>query len=198
MPKPAKADPGLPPRPDARPRTDAARVWDPFVRLFHWSLAASFAAAWLSADAAEALHMWAGYAAVGLIATRVVWGIVGTRHARFADFVHHPRTVLAYLRDILRSTEARHIGHNPAGGAMVIALMAGVGALGLTGWMMYTDTWYGDDRLAELHGLIANGVLLLVLLHLAGVALASVRHRENLVRAMVTGTKRPPGRGDIG
>lgn len=198
MPKPVKADRGPAPRPGARPRTEAARVWDPFVRLFHWSLAASFAAAWLSADLSEALHMWAGYAAVGLIATRIVWGVVGTRHARFADFVRHPRVVFAYLRDILRGTEARHIGHNPAGGAMVIALMAGVGALGLTGWMMYTDAWYGDDRISALHGLIADGVLLLVLLHLAGVALASVRHRENLVRAMVTGTKRAPEKGDIG
>ncbi|MBS0563517.1 MAG: cytochrome b/b6 domain-containing protein [Proteobacteria bacterium] len=198
MQKPAKADPGPATRPDARAPTGTARVWDPLVRLFHWSLVASFATAWLSANRTEALHMWAGYAALGLIASRVVWGVVGTRHARFADFVRHPRIVIAYLRDIVRGTEARHIGHNPAGGAMVIALMAGVAALGLTGWMMYTDAWYGDDRLAALHGFIADGVLILILLHLAGVALASLRHSENLVRAMVTGAKRPPGRNDIG
>jgi len=198
MPKPVRADPGAAPHPGVRPLTEAARVWDPVVRLFHWSLVASFATAWFSANRNEALHMWAGYAAAGLIATRIVWGVVGTRHARFAGFVRHPRTVLAYLRDILRGTEARHIGHNPAGGAMVVALMLGVAALGVTGWMMYTDAWYGDDALAAVHGLIADGMVLLILLHLAGVALASLRHRENLVRAMVTGTKRPPEKGDIG
>jgi cytochrome b len=196
MPKPVRADPAA--RPDARGASDAARVWDPVVRLFHWSLVASFATAWFSANQVEALHMWAGYVATGLIATRIIWGVAGTGHARFADFVRHPRAIIAYLRDILRGTEARHIGHNPAGGAMVIALMTGVAALGVTGWMMYTDAWYGDDALAEVHGLIAKGVLVLVLLHLAGVALASLRHRENLVRAMVTGTKRPPEEGDIG
>lgn len=190
MPKPAKADPGRVAPPDARGQMVMARVWDPFVRLFHWSLVASFAIAWFSANRVEDLHVWAGYAAAGLIGLRLVWGFVGTRHARFADFVRHPAKVLAYVRDILRGTEARHLGHNPAGGAMVIALMAGVAALGTTGWMMFTDTYYGVDWVAELHGLIADGVLVLVVLHLAGVALASVRHRENLVRAMVTGRKR--------
>ena len=173
------------------------RVWDPAVRLFHWSLVAGFATAWFSANRAEDLHVWAGYAAGGLILLRLIWGIVGSRYARFTSFVKGPYRTLAYLGAVLKGKEARYIGHNPAGGAMVLALMAGVLALGVTGWMQFTDTWYGEDWVTELHGLIADGMVVLILLHLCGVALASLRHRENLVRAMVTGTKRAPEVHDI-
>lgn len=174
-----------------------ARVWDPVVRLFHWSLVASFATAWFSANRSGDLHLWAGYAAGGLIALRLIWGMIGTRYARFASFARGPGRVLAYLRAILNGTEARHIGHNPAGGAMVLALMAGVAGLVVTGWMQGTDAYYGVDWVTHLHGLLANGVVALIVLHLAGVALASWRHRENLVRAMVTGRKRAPQGHDI-
>jgi cytochrome b len=188
MPKLAKAEPAPL---SAHPGPAGVRVWDPVVRLFHWSLVASFAAAWFSANRAEDLHVWTGYAAGGLILLRLVWGLVGTRYARFSSFVTGPGRVLAYAMAILKGTEARHIGHNPAGGAMVLALMAGVCGLAVTGWMQFTDTWYGEDWVTNLHSLIAHGLVVLILLHLAGVALASVRHRENLVRAMVTGRKRP-------
>lgn len=183
--------------PDARLAPKMARVWDPVVRLFHWSLVASFATAWFSANRVEDLHIWAGYAAGGLIALRLVWGVIGSRHARFSSFVRGPGQVLAYLRAILAGAEARHVGHNPAGGAMVLALMAGVAGLALTGWMQGTDTYYGVDWVSNLHGLIADGVVVLIVLHLGGVALASMRHRENLVRAMITGQKRAPERHDI-
>lgn len=173
------------------------RVWDPLVRLFHWSLVASFAAAWLSANRFEDFHTQIGYAAGGLILFRLVWGLIGSRHARFRDFVTSPAAVLRYLRDILTGTEARYVGHNPAGGAMVLVMFLALGALIVTGWMMFTDTYYGDDRIAELHGMIAQGVLVLVGLHLAGVWLASRRHKENLVRAMITGKKREAEAEDI-
>ena len=193
MPKLAKAESaGLN---DAHPA--GVCVWDPVVRLFHWSLVAGFATAWFSANRSEALHVWTGYAAGGLILLRLVWGVAGTRYARFSNFVTGPRRVLAYAKAILAGTEARYIGHNPAGGAMVLALMAGVIALAFTGWMQFTDTWYGEEWVANLHSLIAHGLLILILLHLAGVALASVRHRENLVRAMVTGRKRSAQGHDI-
>ena len=195
MPKPVKADPRFPPLTAAHPMV---RVWDPLVRLFHWTLVASFALAWFTANRAEAVHIWAGYGAATLIGLRLIWGLVGTRYARFSSFVTGPGRVLAYLRAILTGGEARHIGHNPAGGAMVLALMTGVAGLGLTGWMMFTDTWYGVDWVAELHGLIANLMVLLILLHLGGVALASFKHNENLVKAMITGQKRTPSREDIG
>ena len=166
------------------------RVWDPLIRLFHWSLAASFAVAWLSARASDDLHMLAGYTAGGLVLLRVVWGVIGTPYARFTGFVRSPRTVMAYIRAILRGTEARHVGHNPAGGAMILALLAGIVATATTGWLLTTDAFWGDERMQHLHRWSAYGVLLLVAGHLAGVALASFRHRENLVAAMIVGRKR--------
>ncbi|MEO8244108.1 MAG: cytochrome b/b6 domain-containing protein [bacterium] len=173
------------------------RVWDPLVRLFHWTLVASFTLAWFSANRAEDLHIWAGYAAAGLIGLRILWGLIGTRYARFSSFVTGPRRVMAYLAAIAQGNEARHIGHNPAGGAMVLTLMAGVLGLGLTGWMMFTDAWYGEDWVVNLHSLLAHALVGLIVLHLAGVALASVKHHENLLKAMVTGDKRSPAPDDI-
>ncbi|MBI1171282.1 cytochrome B [bacterium] len=196
MPKLVRADLPLPAAPDAR-SPKLTRVWDPLVRLFHWSLVAGFFTAWFSANEAEDLHAWVGYAASGLILLRLIWGFAGTRYARFSSFVRGPRTVMGYVRSILTGQEARYIGHNPAGGAMVLALMSGVLGLGVTGWMQYTDTFYGVDWVSSLHGLIADAMILLILGHLGGVALASVRHRENLVRAMITGRKRAPQGHDI-
>ena len=174
-----------------------ARVWDPVVRLFHWSLVACFVLAYLTRHDSETIHHLAGYAAGGLVTLRIVWGLLGTRYARFSQFVRHPATVLSYLRDIATGREARHIGHNPAGGAMVLALIAAMLATATSGWMMTTDRWWGVEWVGTLHAYSAHVLVLLVLLHLAGVALASLRHRENLVRAMVTGRKRPPEKGDV-
>jgi cytochrome b len=139
MPKLARTDPA--PVNGAYPL--GVRVWDPVVRLFHWSLVAGFATAWFSANRAENLHVWTGYAAGGLILLRLVWGLVGTRYARFSSFVTGPRRTLAYAASILNGTEARHIGHNPAGGAMVVVLMAGV-----VGLAVCRDPWRNVDSLA--------------------------------------------------
>jgi cytochrome b len=177
-------------KPEGPDGADRVRVWDAFVRLFHWSLVVCFATAWLSANASDDLHMLAGYAAGGLVLMRLVWGVIGTRHARFSSFVRSPGTVLAYLRAIAQGTEARHLGHNPAGGAMILALLAGIIATALTGWLLTTDTFWGVTWMQHLHHWSADAVLLLVAGHLAGVALASLRHRENLVGAMIVGQKR--------
>lgn len=198
MPKPAKVTERRLPMLAPRPGLAVARVWDPLVRLFHWSLVASFGVAWLTHEGELGwVHEWAGYAAAALVGIRLLWGVVGTRYARFSQFVRHPATVLAYLRDIATGREARHIGHNPAGGAMVLALLAGMAATAFTGWMMTTDTYYGSDWVQTLHSLCAHGLLLLVFVHLGGVVLASRRHDENLVAAMVTGLKRSAGPRDV-
>lgn len=173
------------------------RVWDPVVRLFHWSLVASFAIAWFTSEDVAALHHWAGYAAAALITLRLVWGLIGSRYARFAQFLRGPRATMDYLRDIAAGREQRHLGHNPAGAAMIVTLMAVMALTAVTGWMETTNRWFGVDWVQELHSLAAHGLLLLVLVHLGGVALASLRHRENLVRAMIRGAKRAPGPGDI-
>jgi cytochrome b len=173
------------------------RVWDPFVRAFHWTLAASFAVAWASAENAERLHEAAGYVAGGLVALRIVWGFVGPRYARFRQFVRSPRTVIAYLQAIKSGSERRYIGHNPAGGAMILVLLAAMAATAASGWLLTTDAFWGSEAMQRVHSLLARGVLVLVAAHLGGVAVASLRHRENLVRAMVLGVKRPAGPGDV-
>lgn len=180
-------------------------MWDPLVRIFHWSLVASFTVAYLSGEGEMLdLHAWSGYIVGGLILFRLLWGFVGPRHARFADFVFTPATVLAYGRDLLRGQAQRHLGHNPLGGTMVIALLVMLALATLTGMALYgaaeaagplaglmrgTNQAFGE-ALEEVHEFFSNVALLLVALHIAGVLVSSLLHRENLVRAMVTGRKR--------
>ena len=195
--KPARTDLAASVNSDARQPRPLTRVWDPFVRLFHWSLVLSFGVAWFSSHSSEAIHHWAGYAAGALILMRLLWGMVGTRYALFAQFVRRPATVVRYLSDVVSGKEARYLGHNPAGGAMVMALLAAMTTTAVSGWMMTTDAYFGVTWVESAHALAAHGLLVLVLLHVCGVMLASVRHRENLVGAMVTGRKREAETGDV-
>lgn len=178
---------------------DAAtvRIWSLPVRVFHWSLAASIALAWLAAEETRRLHELAGYAAVALVAWRLVAGLAGSRYTRFAQFVRSPRTVRRYLAESLRHSEPRYLGHNPAGGAMVLALLATIAAIALTGWMQTTDAYWGVRWVERVHEMLGNLIVALVALHVAGVLAASLRHRENLVLAMLTGRKRRPETGDV-
>ena len=179
------------------PETLVTRVWDPLVRLFHWSLALSFTVAWLSANSWENVHIWAGFAAGGLIVLRLVWGVIGSPYARFTQFIRSPEAIIEYLKAIATGNEVRYVGHNPAGGAMIVALILGMGATAFTGWLLTTDAFWGVRWAQHLHNLSADGLLLLIVLHLAGVALASYRHRENLIRGMISGAKRAAQPGDV-
>ena len=167
------------------------------MRTLHWSLALCFAVAWLSGEGPETLHNLAGYAAGALVLGRVAWGFLGSGYARFSQFVRSPAAVVAYLKSIAAGSERRFIGHNPAGGAMIVVLMAALAATVATGWLLTTDAFWGSTGAQRAHSIVAHGVLLLVAVHLVGVALASVRHRENLVRAMVVGVKRGADPGDV-
>ena len=169
------------------------KVWDPFVRIFHWLLVSFFVIAWITADEWDRIHEFAGYAIAVLVALRFVWGLVGTRHARFLDFVYRPSAVIGYVKDSLLQRAKRYLGHNPAGGAMVLALLLSLTIAAGTGVMTTLDAFWGLEWAEELHEGSANLMLGLVILHLAGVSLASFQHRENLVRSMVTGLKRRDG-----
>ncbi|MGB5559832.1 MAG: cytochrome b/b6 domain-containing protein [Paracoccaceae bacterium] len=164
------------------------RVWDVAVRLFHWSLVAMVASAYVF-DAPRSLHRSLGYVVIGLIAFRILWGFFGTRHARFSDFVPTPGKLLRYLADIWRSRERRYLGHNPAGGAMVIALLTALASVGATGYMMGMDAYFGAQWVEDAHKTLVNFLVLLVALHVGGVVFSSLRHRENLVLSMMTGEK---------
>lgn len=207
------------------------RVWDLFVRTFHWSLVVAFFIAYTTEDELLTPHVWAGYAVGGLLILRILWGFVGPKHARFSDFLYAPATVVAYLRDLIGFRAKRYLGHSPAGGAMVFALMIGLAATVWSGLEFYADAegkgplasasglvapaavspsagarlylassdekerddereTGGDSAWEDLHEALAHLTFLLVLAHLSGVALASFVHRENLVRAMISGRKR--------
>lgn len=188
----------------------SVRVWDPFVRLFHWTLVVAFAIAYLTEDDPFWLHVTAGFIVAGLVAARIVWGFVGPQHARFSDFIYGPSTIVGYLKGMATGTSKRYLGHSPAGGAMVVALLLALaGTTGTGAYMYFTgDVEEADehrasgsaegerhkgeeDALEEVHEFFANLTLFLVILHLGGVATASFAHRENLLRSMVTGLKRP-------
>ena len=200
--------------PDAQSQS-MIRVWDPIVRIGHWVLVAAFATAFLTEGEPEWLHTAAGYAIAVTVTLRLIWGFVGHEHARFSGFVTGPAAVLGYLRGLLTGQAIRHIGHSPAGGAMTVALLimlavtavSGMGTLAveegrgpLAGIVtMATDhegaVFHDDDAheageaWEDIHEIAANLSLVLVFLHVGGVAIASYAHRENLVRAMVTGRK---------
>ncbi|MEP7183232.1 MAG: cytochrome b/b6 domain-containing protein [Betaproteobacteria bacterium] len=167
----------------------AVRVWDLATRLGHWLLAVSFAVAWLTAEreAWRHVHVKAGYAMLAVIAFRVVWGFAGTRHARFAAFVFPLRAVADYAVGLLRRRPPHYTGHNPLGSWSIFALLAlGVAAC-VTGVMDYEE--WGGRWVGDAHEALSIAMLWVVGLHLAGVAVSSVAHRENLVAAMVTGQK---------
>ena len=173
------------------------KVWDPLVRLFHWSLVVSFAVAWLTAEAWDDLHEWAGYAAAALIGFRLLWGLAGPRYARFTQFIRSPHAALDYIRASIRGDEPRYVGHNPAGAIMIVGLIVAMMGTALTGWMYTLDAFWGVEWVEEMHELLANLMLIMVVVHVAGVILASLRHKENLVRAMINGRKRAPTTSDI-
>jgi len=176
-------------------------VWDPFVRVFHWTLVVGFTIAYLTEDDLLQVHVWAGYVVGILVVARVLWGFVGPTHARFSDFIYAPAATLAYVRDLLRMRSERHLGHSPGGGYMVVALLVFIAATVITGLIVYGGdqqagplagivTKETGEQMEEVHEVIANITLALILAHIAAVILASFAHRENLVRAMVTGYKR--------
>jgi cytochrome b len=172
-------------------------VWDAPVRVFHWLMVLSFAGAWLTAESErwQVVHVTLGSTMAGLIAFRVLWGLIGTRYARFASFVRGPRAVAGYLRSLLRGRPEHHVGHNPAGALAIVALLLLAGLVTFTGWSTYND--FGPRWLWKLHEGAASFMLALVGVHVAAVALASWLHRENLVGSMISGRKTVPPREGI-
>ena len=212
--------------PETSSAPDSVKVWDPLVRIFHWSLVAAFTIAYFTGDEESQVHVYAGYAVIGLVLFRVVWGLIGTRHARFWDFVYRPSAIIQYAREFFAGQPKRFLGHNPLGGAMILLLLGSLLTTGVTGYLMLGNdgpdaraataapavarpaggiiaSAYADDDddegrgehgehegpLGEIHEFFANFTLFLVFLHVGGVLLSSLRHRENLVRAMITGRK---------
>jgi cytochrome b len=166
------------------------RVWDLFVRLFHWSLVACVVLNQFVLEEGETAHQWVGYFACAWVASRVVWGFIGSSHARFSDFFPTPRRLLAHLQALWRREPVRHVGHNPLAATMMLTLMALVLSLGLTGWLQTTDWFWGDGAMQDLHEALATTLIWLAGLHAASALVMGRIERVHLVRAMVTGVKR--------
>lgn len=164
-------------------------VWDAPVRVFHWLMVLSFAGAYLTAESERwrLVHVSLGYTLGGLVAFRIIWGLMGTRYARFSSFFRGPKAVAQYLRAMLSGKPEHHIGHNPAGSVAIALILFLSVAITATGWAIYNDV--GGGLFEELHESFADIMLAVVGLHVIGVVITSWLHRENLARSMVTGEK---------
>ncbi len=178
-------------------------VWDLWVRLFHWSLVIFFFTAYLTEDEFQNIHIYAGYGVSILIVFRMLWGLIGPKHARFSSFIKGPSETLAYLKGLITGHPVHYIGHNPAGGWMVLLLLimlalttlAGISLLAIDGEGPLAGTFiahFNSDWLEGVHEFAANSTLCLVAIHVGGVLVSSLLHRGNLVRAMFTGRKLLP------
>jgi cytochrome b len=173
----------------SKPETTKILVWDAPTRLFHWLMVLSFAGAYITSEGERwrLVHVTLGYTMGGLLAFRIVWGLVGTRYARFSNFLRGPQAVMAYLRSLHDRSPQHFIGHNPAGAVAIVLLIVTGTVIVASGWATYNEV--GGEWLSELHEMAGNAMLLIVGAHIAGVAIATYLHRENLARSMVTGTK---------
>ncbi|ATX78364.1 MULTISPECIES: cytochrome b/b6 domain-containing protein [Reinekea] len=175
-------------------------VWDLLVRVFHWSLVVFFGLSYLTGGELDWLHEWSGYAIVVLIGVRTVWGFVGSRHARFSDFVTRPAAIKGYLLALKAGNPKHYLGHNPAGGLMIICLLLGLAFMAFTGMLL--AGFDGNGPLVEstlmaweflpikdLHEIMASLLILAIGVHVAAVLLSSYLHGENLIRAMLNGKK---------
>jgi len=164
-------------------------VWDVPVRLFHWLIVLCFTGAYLTAESEQwrLLHVTLGYTMAGLVLFRIVWGLIGTRYARFAEFVRGPGAAMRYLGGLLRRRPEHYVGHNPAGALAIVALLLLALAVTGSGWALYNEI--SGDVLEEVHEFFANTMLALVFIHIAAVVLSSWLHHENLIGAMFSGRK---------
>lgn len=175
--------------PSSAAAPDSTAVWDLFVRIFHWSLVTCVVLNQFVLEDGKAAHEWVGYTASALVLARVLWGFVGSRHARFSDFFPTPARLGRHVRAMLQGQHLQYAGHNPLGALMMLTLMALVLALGATGWLQTTDRFFGEDWLMELHEGLAQTLLWAAGLHAAAAIIMGRLERVRLVRAMVTGVK---------
>lgn len=197
-------------------KKNTVRVWDISIRFFHWSLVVTFAVAYITGEAEGTLHADAGYIILGLLTYRLVWGFIGTKYARFSSFFFGPREIIRYLAGILSGKPKRYLGHNPVGSVMIFLLLFSLFAAVLSGLELYAQEGKGplasnavtfvsiasanddndrdddndhDEFWEELHEFFSHMTLILVVLHIVGVYVSSKLHKENLVKAMITGRK---------
>ncbi|AMN39556.1 cytochrome b/b6 domain-containing protein [Rhodoplanes sp. Z2-YC6860] len=177
--------------PPAQSFAPAVVVWDWPLRLIHWTLAASTLIAWFTANIFDTVHEIAGYTVIVLLVLRMVWAFAGNRYARLHGAIRPLRITLQYLRQLTRGETGRYLGLNPAGAAMAVVLILSLAVSSISGWMQITERYFGDEWVERVHTWSSNLVLGLAIVHVLGVLLVCGLQKENLVRAMITGKKRP-------
>ena len=199
------------------------KVWDFFIRVFHWTLVLSFTITYLSGDEENQLHIYFGYVIGFLVIFRVIWGLIGSKYARFSNFIHSPAKVISYLISLKSKAPIHYMGHNPAGGYMIIMLLFMLTVTTFTGLQAYGAKGHGplannfvgialiteayarrgrhgdddhrqrneeeDEFWEEMHEASANVTVFLIIIHILGVIVSSIKHKENLVKSMITGEK---------
>lgn len=192
------------------------KVWDIGIRVFHWSLVALFFISYVSGDEESLIHVYTGYGVLGLVVFRVVWGVIGTRYARFSNFIVGRKTTALYVKSLFTTKPIHYLGHNPIGGWMIMTLLIFLFVTSWSGLVIYGAEGHGplanqqvsimsqahangdegegendeeDELWEEIHESLATITLLLVFVHIGGVFIGSVIHRENLIKSMVTGYK---------
>lgn len=170
---------------------ESVAVWDPFVRIFHWSVAVAFIACRFGTEGGDPPHEWLGYGAAALVAMRVGWGFVGRGAARWSDFWPTPTRLAHHLRELRARRPHRHLGHSPIGAVVMIGMMAGLVGLAASGYAMEEiDYFWGDERMLAVHEWLSDAVLVLAVIHVCAAVVQSVWLRENLPLSMITGRRR--------
>lgn len=172
------------------PKIKQVRVWDILVRVTHWTVAAGITANLFFTEDGSELHEYVGYTVVGLVVIRLLWGLVGTRYARFSDFFPTPARLKRHLSDLShRRMDKQHLGHNPLAAIMMLSLWAVIIGLGVSGYLMEAEIFGSEDLFEEIHELLANSLYLLVPLHIISAIVMSYWERQNLIKSMITGNK---------
>ncbi|VAW96442.1 Cytochrome b [hydrothermal vent metagenome] len=183
--------------------TDDVKVWDIVVRLFHWTLVGTFLICFITEDSSR-LHIYSGYLIIVLISFRFIWGFIGSKYARFKDFIVAPAIIIQYLKDIVKNKNKRYLGHNPAGAAMIVALITSITITCVSGVILYAvddhsgplaflfngEHEYLENILEEVHEFFSNFSVILIVFHVLGVIVAGKQHNENLIKSMINGYKK--------
>ena len=172
-------------------QTPEIKVWDLFVRIFHWSVVALFMLDfWLIEDEGSwSIHRIFGYAIGILLVLRIIWGFIDSYTARFVNFFPTPQRVKQHLHDLKQGTVDPREGHNPMGGAMVILLLSMLAIITLSGWMQTWDQFWGEEWLEEVHEIAANITMFLVAIHVSAVVVMTKVTGIPLLRTMLTGKR---------
>ncbi|MGJ4948981.1 cytochrome b/b6 domain-containing protein [Bradyrhizobium sp. HKCCYLS20291] len=176
---------------NSRPKT--VEVWDIPLRVWHWALAGFVLIACVTPNTFDPLHRLAGYAVIGLLAFRLIWGVIGTRHSLFARISLKLRAAPRYVMNIFHGETGRYLGLNPAGAAMLVAMIGLLVISTISGVMQVSLRFFGVGWIEQTHSLSSNAIIGLIGIHVLGTLWMSVLQRENLARAMLTGRKRVPG-----